>query len=108
MKLPQTGGCHCGSLRYEITQAPYMICTCHCTNCQRFTSSAFSIGMIVDEQVFHLTGIEPRAMLHTADSGPPQLDEVGMSTMRLMDMQRRKAWIAKPQHISRRARRNLG
>jgi hypothetical protein len=23
----------------------------------------------VDEQVFHLTGIEPRAMLHTADSG---------------------------------------
>ena len=46
-----------------------MIYTCHCTNCQRFTSSAFSIGMIVDEQVFHLTGIEPRAMLHTADSG---------------------------------------
>jgi hypothetical protein len=69
MKLPQTGGCQCGRLRYEIAHSPYMIYTCHCANCQRFTSSAFSIGMIVDEQVFHLTGIEPRAMLHTADSG---------------------------------------
>ena len=25
--------------------------------------------MVVDAQVFHLTGVEPRAMLHTADSG---------------------------------------
>ena len=69
MRLPQTGGCQCGSLRYEITQAPHMIYTCHCTDCQRFTSSAFSIAMVVDAQAFHLTGVEPRAMLHTADSG---------------------------------------
>jgi hypothetical protein len=69
MRLPQTGGCQCGRLRYEITQAPHMTYTCHCTNCQRFTSSAFSIAMVVDTQAFHLAGIEPRAMLHTADSG---------------------------------------
>jgi hypothetical protein len=30
MKLPQTGGCQCGAVRYEITQAPYMVYTCHC------------------------------------------------------------------------------
>ena len=69
MRLPQTGGCQCGRLRYEITQAPHMVLTCHCTDCQRFTSSAFSIAMVVDAQAFHLTGVEPRAMLHTADSG---------------------------------------
>jgi hypothetical protein len=69
MRFPQTGGCRCGSLRYEITQAPYMIYTCHCTDCQHFTTSAFSIAMLVDAQAFHLTGVEPRAMLHTADSG---------------------------------------
>jgi hypothetical protein len=69
MRLPQTGGCQCGKLRYEITQAPPMIYTCHCANCQRFTSSAFSIGMVVDTQAFHMTGVEPRAMFHTADSG---------------------------------------
>jgi hypothetical protein len=69
MRLPQTGGCQCGRLRYEIAQAPHMIYTCHCTDCQRFTGSAFSIGMVVDVQAFHLTGVEPREMLHTADSG---------------------------------------
>jgi hypothetical protein len=69
MRLPQVGGCQCGRLRYEITQAPPMIYTCHCTNCQRFTSSAFSIGMVVDTRAFDMTGAEPRAMLHTADSG---------------------------------------
>jgi hypothetical protein len=31
MNLPQTGGCQCGALRYEITQAPIMVYTCHCT-----------------------------------------------------------------------------
>jgi len=25
MNLPQTGGCQCGALRYEITQAPIMV-----------------------------------------------------------------------------------
>jgi hypothetical protein len=69
MKLPQTGGCRCGRLRYEIAQTPRLIYTCHCTDCQRFTSSAFSIGMVVDAQAFHLTGVEPRGVVHTADSG---------------------------------------
>ena len=61
MGLPQTGGCQCGRLRYQITQSPHMVLTCHCTDCQRFTSSAFSIAMVVDAQAFHLTGVEPRA-----------------------------------------------
>jgi len=26
MKLPQTGGCQCGALRYEIIQEPQMVC----------------------------------------------------------------------------------
>jgi hypothetical protein len=35
MKLPQTGGCQCGKIRYEITEAPQLVYTCHCTDCQR-------------------------------------------------------------------------
>ena len=31
MKLPLTGGCLCGALRYEIANAPSMAYTCHCT-----------------------------------------------------------------------------
>jgi hypothetical protein len=42
MKLPQTGGCQCGKIRYEITEAPQSVLYGHCTACQRLTSSAFS------------------------------------------------------------------
>ena len=32
MKLPQTGGCQCGAIRYEITEEPQLVYTCHCTD----------------------------------------------------------------------------
>lgn len=69
MKLPQTGGCQCGKLRYEITAEPLSVYTCHCLDCQRLTSSAFSLGVIVPETGFRLIGIEPRPLTRVADSG---------------------------------------
>ena len=69
MKLPQTGGCQCGAIRYEISAAPQLVYTCHCTDCQRLTSSAFSLGMVVAEEAFQLGGVEPRRLQRTADSG---------------------------------------
>ena len=69
MKLPQTGGCHCGAIRFEITEAPQLVYTCHCTDCQRLTSSAFSLGLVVSDNAFRLTGVEPRPLQRTADSG---------------------------------------
>ena len=52
MKLPQTGGCQCGKIRYEITEEPREVNTCHCLDCQRLTSSAFSLGIVVPEKGF--------------------------------------------------------
>lgn len=69
MKLPQTGGCQCGHIRYEITEAPSLVYTCHCTDCQRLTSSAFSMGVVLTEAGFRLTAGEPRALQRRADSG---------------------------------------
>ena len=69
MNLPQTGGCQCGKVRYEITQQPLLVYTCHCLDCQRLTSSAFSLGVVVPEGGFRLSGIEPRALQRVADSG---------------------------------------
>ena len=69
MKLPQTGGCQCGKVRYEVTEAPLNVYTCHCLDCQRLTSSAFSLGVVVPETGFRLTGIEPRRLQRMADSG---------------------------------------
>ena len=50
MKLPQTGGCQCGKIRYEIIETPQSVYTCHCTDCQRLTSSAFSMGVVIAEK----------------------------------------------------------
>jgi hypothetical protein len=69
MKLPQTGRCQCGKIRYEITEIPQSVYTCHCTDCQRLTSSAFSLGLVVAETAFQRSGIEPRSLQRTADSG---------------------------------------
>jgi hypothetical protein len=69
MKLPQTGGRQCGKIRYEMTQAPQLVYTCHCTDCQRLTSSAFSMGLVLAEATFHRSGIAPRPLQRTADSG---------------------------------------
>ena len=69
MRLPQTGGCQCGAIRYEISEAPLLVYTCHCRDCQRLTSSAFSMGVVISEQALRLSGAEPRRLQRTADSG---------------------------------------
>jgi hypothetical protein len=43
-KLPLTGGCLCGSVRYEVTVPPVFAGYCHCTRCQRRTGCAASVS----------------------------------------------------------------
>jgi hypothetical protein len=69
VKLPLTGGCQCRALRYEITAAPLMTYTCHCTACQHITGSAFSMAITVSDSAFRLTKGEPRLVSRVADSG---------------------------------------
>jgi hypothetical protein len=69
MKLPLIGRCLCGKIRYELSEAPRLVYTCHCTDCQRITSSAFSLGIALPEAAFHLTAGEPRALQRMPDSG---------------------------------------
>jgi hypothetical protein len=37
---PLSGGCLCGSVRYEVTEPLVSATYCHCTRCQRRTGSA--------------------------------------------------------------------
>ena len=69
MKLPLTGGCLCSALPYEISEMPTAIYTCHCTDCQRMTSSAFALAITVPDRAFRLTSGEPRLLQKIADSG---------------------------------------
>ena len=41
-ELPLTGGCLCGGVRFEVTEAPLFANYCHCTRCQRRTGAAAS------------------------------------------------------------------
>jgi hypothetical protein len=58
MELPLGGGCMCGAVRYEITKVPLRVYACHCTDCQRVTGSAFSLGVVVSADDFRATGKE--------------------------------------------------
>lgn len=71
MNLPLTGGCLCGKIRYAISEAPHLVYTCHCTDCQHITSSAFSLGLSLPEAAFRLAAGEPRALRRIPDSGRP-------------------------------------
>ncbi|MBL6081769.1 GFA family protein [Belnapia sp. T18] len=62
MELPLKGGCMCGAVRYEITCEPTRVYACHCTDCQRATTSAFSIGVAVPADAFRLSGKELRGV----------------------------------------------
>ncbi len=47
LKLPLSGGCQCGQLRYKITEQPLTLYCCHCTECQAQSSSAFGMSLRV-------------------------------------------------------------
>ncbi|TML18844.1 MAG: GFA family protein [Actinobacteria bacterium] len=43
-ELPLRGGCMCGGVRFEVTEAPAHAGYCHCRRCQRRTGTAASIS----------------------------------------------------------------
>ena len=50
MATKVTGGCQCGTVRYELTGEAQMLYVCHCLDCQRQSSSAFGMSLIVDPE----------------------------------------------------------
>jgi hypothetical protein len=72
--LPLTGGCTCEAVRYEVSAMPLIVYACHCTECQRWTGSAFSLSMPVMAKSFRLTCGEPRAYRRVGNSGVESTD----------------------------------
>lgn len=69
VQLPLSGGCACGLLRYELSQAPLMIYNCHCSNCQRISGGAFNTAAQVHEGGIRFSAGDPGRVEWTADSG---------------------------------------
>ena len=57
--LPWDGGCRCGRVRLRVSAPPLVTMACHCTGCQRMSSSAFSLSIAIPSQGFEVTQGEP-------------------------------------------------
>lgn len=53
-KLPWDGGCRCGRVRLRVTLPPLVSMACHCSGCQRMSSSAFSVSLAVPTPGFQI------------------------------------------------------
>lgn len=54
-KLPMTGKCRCGDVKFEITIEPLMTAACHCTGCQRMSGGAYSLTAMIPVNGFSVT-----------------------------------------------------
>src|ERR1041385_2231649 len=54
-----TGGCACGSIRYQLLHKPMFVHCCHCDDCQRLTGSAFVLNAIIETQAIKLLRGKP-------------------------------------------------
>lgn len=66
---PQQGGRQCGAVRYEITARPLTIYVCHCTECQKQSSSAFGMSLSIAKSAVRVTQGEMRTWQRRTDSG---------------------------------------
>ena len=52
---PLTGGCLCGSVRFEVSEPLLGAEYCHCSRCQRRTGTAFSVSALAAPGSFRVT-----------------------------------------------------
>lgn len=69
MTAPFSGGCACGAIRYTVTAEPYVSYACHCTECQKRTTSAFGISLQVPTESINREKGTPKQRTRKADSG---------------------------------------
>src|SRR5262245_21363360 len=55
MKIPITGGCACGAVRYEIKTEPALMLKCHCRDCQHVTGSGYAPAFLVPADALRVT-----------------------------------------------------
>jgi hypothetical protein len=68
-ELPLTGGCLCGGVRFEVTEAPSRAGYCHCTRCQRRTGTAASPQAGIERGSLRITKGEELIRAYEPDDG---------------------------------------
>jgi len=52
----QTGGCHCGAVKYEVSGDPVFAAHCQCSDCQKISGAGHSCNMAFPEASVNVTG----------------------------------------------------
>lgn len=68
MKYPVSVSCQCGGVQYQLLAEPLMVVACHCRECQKLSTSAFSITAVVAADAIRFQG-EMSEWSRVAESG---------------------------------------
>ncbi len=68
IQYPIKGSCQCGEVTYELLAPPLMVAACHCKECQKLSTSAFSITAMVNTDSVKFKG-EMKDWSRNSDSG---------------------------------------
>jgi hypothetical protein len=69
LKIPLTGGCACGAVRYRCEAAPLGTLKCHCRDCQRMSGSPHVCAVLLPRAAFRFTQGKPRYYSLPSESG---------------------------------------
>lgn len=58
--VPVTGGCLCGSIRFELSQEPYAVGYCHCDMCKKALGSVLGVFASFRRDAFKFTRGAPK------------------------------------------------
>lgn len=64
----QSGGCQCGEVRFEVIGDPLAIYICHCRECQKQSSSAFGISVLVKNSQVKIQEGSPKFWTRITDN----------------------------------------
>ena len=70
-----SGGCLCGSIKYEVVSDPVRMVNCHCDDCRKNTGAAFSTNIFVKADDINILQGTTNRFEHIADSGNTRVKE---------------------------------
>ncbi len=69
LNMSTKGSCLCGAVEYSYTGSPMTTALCHCTDCQKWSGSAYTSNVVVPRKEFKVTKGSPKHYNVKGDSG---------------------------------------
>ena len=78
-RIPITGGCYCGKVRFKATQEPIYQTNCHCANCRRAIGAQSVAWITVKRSAFQFESGTPKRFRTDTGAWRSFCDECGTS-----------------------------